>query len=180
MGFKFATDLITKGPAAAFGDLTTKLETSVEWFEKFNTQLQQGSGNIQLNTGGSGGSEGNVQVETTGTNNDFLSRADGKVIPFTGKDDIFGAMKGGPIDKLFSGGLSTPDGKIKIDPIKINGDLSINIKSSTGVVKSKIENDELAAALLPALKSQILNKLGHGDAFNGLKSSTSDTFPDEF
>jgi len=116
-----------------------------------------------------------------GGKGDFLSRDDGTMFSFDSKDTVLGAKGGGPIDKLLGGGVGTmSDSNISISPISINGDLTVNVKTPTGSATGQIENNDLAEALLPHLKSLILNKLGHGDIFSGGKPATSTTFPDEF
>ena len=173
--FEFSKKIITDGVGAATDGLVEDLKDITTWFGNLNDQLKEGGtgGNTIPNqtTGHIDGSGNYIPLKQ-----DFISRPGGDITPFTSEDTVMGFKPDGPLSKMMQGGGS----EIKVAPISINGDLTVNVKTPTGSATGQIANNELAEALLPHLKSLILNKLGHGDIFSGGKPVTSTTFPDEF
>jgi hypothetical protein len=88
----------------ATGDALTKVLTqdfieefkSIDWGDVFKDSFEKF---VNLKTGAEG-------KEVTGQENeDFILRSSGEITSFTSEDDIIGAKKGGPLDKLMDKGL---------------------------------------------------------------------------
>jgi len=88
--------------------------------------------------------------------NDFIVRNDGTKVNFNNQDDIIGAKKGGPLDKLIDKttnipGINIPN-KMEFGDIKING--TIQVKSDNGVLGNVDMNK-----LQPMIQKMIISHL---------------------
>jgi hypothetical protein len=78
-------------------------------------------------------------------NDDFILRSSGEITSFTNEDDIIGAKKNGPLDKLMDRGLPTSS-KIDFGNIDISGRIEIvspdgnNKNLDMSIITSKIES----------------------------------------
>ena len=112
---------------------------------------------------------GDGSVTEGEVNKDFMVRGNGNVTSFTSKDDVIGAMKGGPLDKLLSNNISSGNNTpVKIEPITItlNGDLSLN--TSKGSEKIDVDSEALRSQV-----TEMINNALNGTSFNGGKPGQS-------
>ena len=103
---------------------------------------------------------------------DFLSRSDGGVTSFTSEDDIVGAKKGGPLDKLldrsFGGNNTAESSKIEFGNLNITG--KIELVSPDGSTK---EMD--MASIKPMIERTVINHLNGTFRNGGVPSSKEST-----
>lgn len=113
-----------------------------------------------------------TQSETGVVNKDFLSRSDGGVTSFTSEDDIVGAKKGGPLDKLldraFGGNNTAESSKIEFGNLNITG--KIELVSPDGSTK---EMD--MASIKPMIERTVINHLNGTFRNGGVPSSKEST-----
>ena len=99
---------------------------------------------------------------------DFLSRSDGGVTSFTTEDDVVGAKKGGPLDKLldraFGGNNTSSSSTIEFGNLNISG--RIELVSPDGSTK---EMD--MASIKPMIEKTIINHLNGTFRNGGVPSS---------
>ena len=104
--------------------------------------------------------------------NDFLSRSGGGVTNFTSEDDVVGAKKGGPLDKLldraFGGNNTSESSKIEFGNLNITG--KIELVSPDGSTK---EMD--MASIKPMLEKTIISHLNGTFRNGGVPSSKEST-----
>ena len=106
--------------------------------------------------------------------NDFILRSSGQVTSFTDKDDIIGAKRGGPLDKLMDKGLpnnmagGTTKSKMEFGNLNITGRLEIVSPdgSSTNMDMSSIK---------PQIEKMIINQLNGTFREGGVPSSKQST-----
>lgn len=110
----------------------------------------------------------------TETKKDFILRSSGQVTSFTNEDDIIGAKKGGPLDKLMDKGLpnnmmatATPT-KMEFGNLNING--RIEIVSPDGSTK----NMDMSS-LKPQIEKMIINHMNGTFRDGGVSSSKQAT-----
>ena len=103
---------------------------------------------------------------------DFLSRSDGGVTSFTSEDDVVGAKKGGPLDKLldrsFGGNNTAESSKIEFGNLNITG--KIELVSPDGSTK---EMD--MASIKPMIERTVINHLNGTFRNGGVPSSKEST-----
>jgi hypothetical protein len=101
-------------------------------------------------------------------NNDFLSRSGGGLTKFTSEDDVVGAKKGGPLDKLldraFGGNNTASSSTIEFGNLNISG--RIELVSPDGSTK---EMD--MASIKPMIEKTIINHLNGTFRNGGVPSS---------
>jgi hypothetical protein len=118
------------------------------------------------------GEYGNQTLTKDETKKDFLSRSDGGVTSFTNEDDIVGAKKGGPLDKLldraFGGNNTAESSKIEFGNLNISG--RIELVSPDGSTK---EMD--MASIKPMIEKTIINHLNGTFRNGGVPSSKEST-----
>ena len=124
-----------------------------------------------LNAVGGGSGGGN----TGGADpfDDFMVRSDGGVINFTNQDDIIGAKKGGPLDKLMDKSLSIPNNtsmpsKIEFGKLDISG--KIEITSPDGSSKN-MDMESIKPQLIKTIISHLNGTFRNG----GVPSSKETT-----
>jgi hypothetical protein len=104
--------------------------------------------------------------------NDYLSRSDGGVTSFTSEDDVLGAKKGGPLDKLldrsFGGNNTAESSKIEFGNLNITG--KIELVSPDGSTK---EMD--MASIKPMIERTVINHLNGTFRNGGVPSSKEST-----
>ena len=104
--------------------------------------------------------------------NDFLSRSGGGVTNFTSEDDVVGAKKGGPLDKLldraFGGNNTAESSKIEFGNLNITG--KIELVSPDGSTK---EMD--MASIKPMIERTVINHLNGTFRNGGVPSSKEST-----
>lgn len=109
---------------------------------------------------------------TTDEEDDFLSRSGGGVTKFTSEDDVVGAKKGGPLDKLldrsFGGNNTAESSKIEFGNLNITG--KIELVSPDGSTK---EMD--MASIKPMLEKTIISHLNGTFRNGGVPSSKEST-----
>ena len=105
---------------------------------------------------------------TTDEEDDFLSRSGGGVTKFTSEDDVVGAKKGGPLDKLldraFGGNNTAESSKLEFGNLNITG--RIELVSPDGSTK---EMD--MASIKPMIEKTIINHLNGTFRNGGVPSS---------
>ena len=110
--------------------------------------------------------------EETGVSGDFLSRSGGGVTKFTNEDDVVGAKKGGPLDKLldrsFGGNNTAESSKLEFGNLNITG--RIELVSPDGSTK---EMD--MASIKPMIEKTIINHLNGTFRNGGVPSSKEST-----
>lgn len=110
--------------------------------------------------------------EETGVSEDFLSRSGGGVTKFTNEDDVVGAKKGGPLDKLldraFGGNNTAESSKLEFGNLNITG--RIELVSPDGSTK---EMD--MASIKPMIEKTIINHLNGTFRNGGVPSSKEST-----
>ena len=110
--------------------------------------------------------------EETGVSDDFLSRSGGGVTKFTNEDDVVGAKKGGPLDKLldraFGGNNTAESSKLEFGNLNITG--RIELVSPDGSTK---EMD--MASIKPMIEKTIINHLNGTFRNGGVPSSKEST-----
>jgi hypothetical protein len=103
---------------------------------------------------------------------DYLSRSDGGVTSFTSEDDVLGAKKGGPLDKLldraFGGNNTAESSKIEFGNLNITG--KIELVSPDGSTK---EMD--MASIKPMIERTVINHLNGTFRNGGVPSSKEST-----
>jgi hypothetical protein len=122
------------------------------------------------------GEYGNQTLTTDETNpnpnHDFLSRSGGGVTKFTSEDDVVGAKKGGPLDKLldraFGGNNTAESSKLEFGNLNITG--RIELVSPDGSTK---EMD--MASIKPMIEKTIINHLNGTFRNGGVPSSKEST-----
>lgn len=111
-------------------------------------------------------------LTTDETQKDFLSRSNGGVTSFTNEDDIVGAKKGGPLDKLldraFGGNNTAESSKIEFGNLNITG--KIELVSPDGSTK---EMD--MASIKPMIERTVINHLNGTFRNGGVPSSKEST-----
>ena len=115
-----------------------------------------------------------VVVGQENENDDFILRSSGQVTSFTNEDDIIGAKKGGPLDKLMDRGLpnnmmatATPT-KMEFGNLNISG--RIEIVSPDGSTK----NMDMST-LKPQIEKMIINHMNGTFRNGGVSSSKQAT-----
>ena len=114
----------------------------------------------------------NVERIPQDESNDFLSRSGGGVTNFTSEDDVVGAKKGGPLDKLldraFGGNNTAESSKIEFGNLNISG--RIELVSPDGSTK---EMD--MASIKPMIEKTVINHLNGTFRNGGVPSSKEST-----
>jgi hypothetical protein len=127
---------------------------------------------LQIKTIGENANRSLVQEETGVVSDDFLSRSGGGVTKFTNEDDVVGAKKGGPLDKLldraFGGNNTAESSKIEFGNLNISG--RIELVSPDGSTK---EMD--MASIKPMIEKTIINHLNGTFRNGGVPSSKEST-----
>lgn len=162
----------------------SSIDTAMEEMQKLGTEIKDGTiKSFQdltksseklaetLDLKGENTPSGNT--DDLNVNNDFLSRADGRVTKFTSEDDIVGAKKGGPIDRLLGSGLPSNDtasssSKIEFGSLNISG--RIELVSPDGST-----NNMDMASLKPSIEKIVINHLNGTFRNGGVPSSKEST-----
>ena len=109
-----------------------------------------------------------------GVKQDFILRSSGQVTSFTNEDDIIGAKRGGPLDKLMDKGLpnnmmaGTTPSKVEFGNLNISG--RIEIVSPDGS-----SNNMDMASLKPQIEKMIINHMNGTFRDGGISSSKQAT-----
>jgi hypothetical protein len=133
----FAADFI--------GELKSEME-KVNWSDIFDSDIDK-----ILNRDKGPGQE----IDKGPGEDDFLLRSSGQVTSFSSEDDIIGAKKGGPLDKLMDKGLpssSSMNSKIEFGNLDISG--RIEIVSPDGSTKDIDMTD-----ITPKIENIIISKI---------------------
>ena len=118
--------------------------------------------------------EGSTQDGGEGSEEDFLMRENGSTVSFSTEDDIIGAKRGGPLDKLMDKGLpnkmagGTTNSKMEFGNLNITG--RIEIVSPDG----SASNMEMSS-IKPQIESMIINQLNGTFREGGVPSSKQST-----
>jgi hypothetical protein len=112
-------------------------------------------------------------TEDNNVNNDFLSRSDGRVTKFTSEDDIVGAKKGGPIDRLFGSGLPSNDSTSNSSKLEF-GNLTISGRIELVSPDGSTNNMDMAS-LKPSIEKIVINHLNGTFRNGGVPSSKEST-----
>ena len=118
---------------------------------------------------GSDGSNGTVDFNIP-ENEDFLMRSSGEVTSFTSEDDIVGAKKGGPIDKLFGSGLPSNNSSSKVEFGSLNITGRIELVSPDGSTNSMD-----MTSIKPTIEKTIISHLNGTFRNGGVPSSKEST-----
>ena len=140
------SDQIKDKVITSFSDLSFASKTLKETFDA------QGGG-------GNGGTQ-----DFLPENDDFIVRSDGGVTSFTSEDDIIGAKKGGPLDKLMDKSLPSSNGsgipsKIEFGTLDISG--KIEIVSPDGSTKN-IDMESIKPEIIKTVISHLNGTFRNG------------------
>jgi hypothetical protein len=146
-------------------------EWAKEGWKEFTGDLEEIAKQLKQQKGGENkqhdGADGKIEK-------DFILRSSGQVTSFTDKDDIIGAKKGGPLDKLMDKGLpnnmagGTTNSKMEFGNLNISGRIEVVSPdgSSTNMDMSSIK---------PQIESMIINQLNGTFREGGVPSSKQTT-----
>ena len=161
----------------------SSIDTAMEEMEKLGTEIKDGtiksfqeltksSQKLKetLDGNGSDGSNGTVDAIPEG---DFLMRSSGAVTSFSTEDDVVGAKKGGPIDKLFGSGIpsnntASSSSKVEFGSLNITG--RIELVSPDGSTNSMD-----MASIKPMIEKTIISHLNGTFRNGGVPSSKEST-----
>lgn len=104
-------------------------------------------------------------------NNDFIMRSSGEVTSFTSEDDIIGAKKGGPLDKLMNSGL--PSGNSGGVPSKVEFG-NLNISGKIEIVSNGNIKELDMTNIKPQIEKMIISHM-NGTFRNGGVPSSKET-----
>ena len=147
-----------------------------EWAEKgwedFTGDLEEIAASLKQQSG----AENKQQPGADGKKieEDFILRSSGQVTSFTDKDDIIGAKRGGPLDKLMDKGLpnkmagGTTNSKMEFGNLNITG--RIEIVSPDGST-----NSMSMTSIKPQIEKMIINQLNGTFREGGVPSSKQST-----
>jgi methyl-accepting chemotaxis protein len=120
------------------------------------------------------GGDNSRGTEDFNIENDFIMRSSGEVTSFTSQDDIIGAKRGGPIDRLLSGSIPSNDvsggvpSKVEFGSINITG--RIELVSPDGST-----NNIDMASIKPMVEKTIISHLNGRFRNGGVPSSKEST-----
>jgi hypothetical protein len=141
---------------------------TIKSFQELTKSSEKLAETLDLKGNASGGGTGDYNV-----NEDFLMRSSGEVTSFTSEDDIVGAKKGGPIDKLFSKGL--PSDGAPLSPSKIEfGSLNITGRIELVSPDGSTNNIDMAT-IKPMVEKTIISHLNGRFRNGGVPSSKEAT-----
>ena len=114
-------------------DLTESITTGLKDLEGKMTEWFSDDLNDILKKALSGG-EDVLQSPGEGPDEDFLLRNDGTKVSFSSEDDVVGAKKGGPLDKLMNKGLGGNSNATSSEMV-VSGEatINVNINSNTDI-----------------------------------------------
>ena len=123
--------------------------------------------------GSDGSTNGTVDLNNVGTGTDFLMRSSGAMTKFSTEDDVVGAKKGGPIDRLFGSGIpsnnsASSSSKVEFGSLNITG--RIELVSPDGSTK----NMDMAS-IKPMIEKTIISHLNGQFRNGGVASSKEAT-----
>ena len=123
--------------------------------------------------GSDGSTSETVNLNSVGSGNDFLMRSSGAMTKFSTEDDVVGAKKGGPIDRLFGSGTPSNDtasssSKVEFGSLNITG--RIELVSPDGST-----NNMDMASLKPSIEKIVINHLNGTFRNGGVPSSKEST-----
>jgi hypothetical protein len=126
-----------------------------------------------LDGNGSDGTTKSTEDFNIPEGHDFLMRSSGAMTKFSTEDDVVGAKKGGPIDRLFSNGLPSNDtasssSKVEFGSLNITG--RIELVSPDGST-----NNMDMASLKPSIEKIVINHLNGTFRNGGVPSSKEST-----
>lgn len=147
------TEFFEKDFAPAIAEAFSK----IKWGDVFESDIKEILKKVRTmgadSEGKTEGKEGDIQ-------NDFILRSSGQVTSFTSEDDIIGAKKGGPLDKLMDKGLpnnmagGTTNSKMEFGNLNISG--RIEIVSPDG----STTNMDMTS-LKPQIEKMIINRMNN-------------------
>jgi hypothetical protein len=146
-------------------DMSEELIDLVEKLPKLKMDLDEILNKVRLD---------GESVEKTGEeHNDFMLRSSGEITSFTNEDDIIGAKKGGPLDKLMDKSLSSNNiggvpSKIEFGTLDISG--RIELVSPNGSI-SNIDMESLK----PMIQKTVISHLNGTFRNGGVPSSKEST-----
>jgi len=146
-------------------DMSEELIDLVEKLPKLKMDLDEILNKVRLD---------GESVEKTGEeHNDFMLRSSGEITSFTNEDDIIGAKKGGPLDKLMDKSLSSNNiggvpSKIEFGTLDISG--RIELVSPNGSI-SNIDMESLK----PMIQKTVISHLNGTFRNGGVPASKEST-----
>jgi hypothetical protein len=164
----------------------SSIDTAMEEMQNLGTEIKDGTiKSFQeltksseklsetLNANGDGGLGGGTDDLNDPGAGDFLMRSSGAMTKFSTEDDVVGAKKGGPIDRLFSNGLPSNGGpfnssKVEFGSLNITG--RIELVSPDGSTK----NMDMAS-IKPMIEKTIISHLNGQFRNGGVASSKEAT-----
>ena len=108
-----------------------------------------------------GGGINSPNVTVTEGQTDYLSRESGQLVPFTQEDDVLGAKRGGPIDKLLDSAINGGRGGGNLG----NGNITIN-----GEIKVTGPTGAIASINASELKKMVINQINQTERNGGSTS----------
>ena len=108
------------------------------------------------------GDDGIISPQVTVTeNSDYLSRESGQLVPFTQEDDVLGAKRGGPIDKLLDSAINGGRGGGNLG----NGNITLN-----GEIKVTGPAGAIASINASELRKMVINQINQTERNGGTTS----------
>jgi hypothetical protein len=92
------------------------------------------------------------------TEDDFLLRNDGTKVSFSSEDDVVGAKRGGPLDKLMNKGLGGESGNGASSEMKVSGTATINVNINSNTAISANMESQLTSKII-----EVYQKISNGD-----------------
>jgi hypothetical protein len=164
----------------------SSIDTAMEEMQNLGTEIKDGTiKSFQeltksseklsetLNANGDGGLGGGTDDLNDPGAGDFLMRSSGAMTKFSTEDDVVGAKKGGPIDRLFSNGLPSngaPSSSSKVEFGSLNITGRIELVSPDGSTK----NMDMAS-IKPMIEKTIISHLNGQFRNGGVASSKEAT-----
>jgi hypothetical protein len=148
-------------------DLATTLSEEmkkIKWDVIFEDSLEEILKRVKVTPG--------EEVDRTGED-DFLLREDGTKVSFSTEDDVIGAKKGGPLDKLMDKGL--PNNMVSGVPSKMEfGNLNISGRLEIVSPDGSTSNLDMSS-IKPQIEKMIINQLNGSFRNGGVTSSKERT-----
>ena len=108
-----------------------------------------------------GGGINSPNVTVTEGQSDYLSRESGQLVPFTQEDDVLGAKRGGPIDKLLDSAINGGRGGGNLG----NGNITLN-----GEIKVTGPAGAIASINASELRKMVINQINQTERNGGTTS----------
>ena len=138
-------------------DLTESITTGLKDLEGKMTEWFSDDLNDILKKALSG-AENVEHYGAEGEDGDFLLRNDGTKVSFSSEDDVVGAKRGGPLDKLMNKGLGGEVANGTSSEMKVSGTATINVNINSNTAISANMESQLTSKII-----EVYQKISNGD-----------------